>query len=430
MHTPGVEREMMICHSSQPHLVPPMKLVFYDDLPSPGSPQRSSTLPSWIVEGKSLASRASNSASLNIRRKSTTRPTISAPMDFRRVEPPQIRLEPPFRPLELSIHTPGNRLSDLPEFENFQLPEDRLPSPPPRALSPTFESSSSSRHQRHQSAPFQFPRKPVGSGSRRSSLATLEQLVELQKPVADPLIPYFATRITNTSPTGSSCLHIRGKSEPLNAYKASSSRDQEGTDQAPVAVVCRRQHKPRPSISDLLDRPLPPTPEKEEVSISSPPSTPGPATPSSQAHQSLRSGRIAQWLQGQSSSSPPSSPTGQATASNQTFFLAHSRSRTLSGSTVGSFNMSMNGGGFGTVTSLSSAITAATTVRGSSDALAEKEIESAVPLPVHSAKYMGTTSTSHVDLEPAYPTIYESEQQYGYEYDHRSFRESAIGLAF
>lgn len=92
--------------------------------------------------------------------------------------------------------------------------------------------------------------------------------------------------------------------------------------------------------------------------------------------------------------------------------------------------MSMNGGGFGTVTSLSSAITAATTVRGSSDALAEKEIESAVPLPVHSAKYMGTTSTSHVDLEPAYPTIYESEQQYGYEYDHRSFRESAIGLAF
>ncbi|KAL2008593.1 hypothetical protein VTN00DRAFT_6787 [Thermoascus crustaceus] len=428
----GVEREMKICHS-QPHLVPPMKLVFYDDLPSPAPPRRSSTLASWAVEGRrSIASRTSNRASLTFKRKSTARPTISAPSDFRRVDGALDRpdLDPSFRPLELSIYKPGNRLSNLPEFENFQLFEEKLPSPPPRALSPTFETSSSRRYQ-HQSAPYQLTRKPVGSGSRRSSLATMEQLIEFQKPVADPLIPHFATRAPQSAPIDGSFPHARRRSEPFNVFsKGKSSGDQERIDQIPVAVASKPQRGTRrPSVANILDRPLPPTPEQAEVRASSPPSTPGPATPSSPARSSLRSGRIARWLQGQSSSPQQSSPSKHSTTSSQSQnVLAHSRSRTLSGSTVGSSIMSTNGGGFNTVTSLSSALSAATTVRVSSDGLAEKEIEAAVPLPVHSStKY--NMGTSRLDSEPMYPTIYEGEQRHENEYE-QPFRASTVGLAF
>ena len=48
----GVERDMQVCHT-QPHLVPPMKLVVYDDLPSPRihHSRNSLSISSWIEEG-------------------------------------------------------------------------------------------------------------------------------------------------------------------------------------------------------------------------------------------------------------------------------------------------------------------------------------------------------------------------------------------
>lgn len=80
------------------------------------------------------------------------------------------------------------------------------------------------------------------------------------------------------------------------------------------------------------------------------------------------------------------------------------------------------------MTSLSSALSAATTVRGSSDGLAEKEMEAAVPLPVHSTKY--SMGTSRLDSEPMYPTICECEQRHENEYEQQPFRVSTVGLAF
>lgn len=68
----------------------------------------------WLTEGRNLASRASNRASLT-RRTAPRRPTIGAPSDFRKVERPLERFAG-FRPLELSIYLPGNELPSLPVF--------------------------------------------------------------------------------------------------------------------------------------------------------------------------------------------------------------------------------------------------------------------------------------------------------------------------
>ncbi|KAL1963152.1 hypothetical protein VTN77DRAFT_8695 [Rasamsonia byssochlamydoides] len=368
----GVEREMKVCHS-QPHLVPPMKLVFYDSLPSPGP--TSSLLPSWIGEGRNLASRASSRASLLVRRKAPKRPTISAPTNFRRVEPPPSRLGS-FRPLELSIYTPGNRLSDLPEFDNFTLEQ---PSPPPKAVTPQFDT----RARRCQSAPFHVPRKPVGSGSRRSSLATFEQMTERERLAENPLIPHFSTLVT-TGSVNRSQTRMRPLSEPLEIVQESISRD----------------------------KPLPSAPDKERVWSTAA----SPTSPSSE-RQSLdhfRAGKR-RFVPG-SPSSPSSfnsSPQKRAT---------YSRSRTMSDSTVSSTVTSITGG-HRTSPSLSSAVTAATTLQVSvSEAQAYKEIESSLSIPL-SPKY-----------KDSFPRVYEEEkgeqeeQQRGYEYDR--FPDRSVGLAF
>lgn len=196
----GVQREMQVCHT-QPHLVPPMKLRVYDDLPSPSIHQNRNSIPSWIMEGKNLASRASNRASINMswKRHTTTPIKISGPSQFRRVQSfhPQSRSmdysSTGYQPLELSIHRAGNRLSDLPSFETFQLEEDRQQQTltvPPRTLSPT-----TIRARRCQSTGgvFAVARKPVGSGERRS-LGNIEHVIERPQPVriASGLIPHFS----------------------------------------------------------------------------------------------------------------------------------------------------------------------------------------------------------------------------------------------
>lgn len=385
---------MAVCHS-QPHLVPPMKLVLYDDLPSPGPPPRTSSLPSWIVEGRNLASRASSiRASMSLRRKSTVRPRISAPTDFRRVQPPPARVNG-FRPLELSIYTPGNRLSDLPEFDEFRLGDDGKPVLPARAHTPTIERSFS----RNLNSSFQLARKPVGSGSRRSSVATMEQLLELRRPsvAADPLIPHFAIRTPRPS--------VDLTEESSRSYQ---SKEQSMIQRQTVGneSTSRRKSTQLP----LSDRPLPPTPEDQKTLIN----TSLPGTPTS---QSGRSGRVREWLSQPRGpvSTPPSSPRKPASSSPSPHF---SRSRTLSSSTVSSTTIATPR--HVASPSLSSGITAATTAQISAiDDLAEKEIETSAFHP----KQIGVTTT-RID-EPSYPTIHEG----GYEYDTR-FRESVVGVAF
>ncbi|RJE20577.1 hypothetical protein PHISCL_07080, partial [Aspergillus sclerotialis] len=191
----GVEREMKICHS-QPHLVPPMEMVADGTPPRPYRSSRSS-LPSWAIEGRDRLSRASLRTSVSLNRKPTTPLRISAPSEFRKVESffmPSQEPYSPYSPLELKIHTHGNRLSELPTFEDFQLDDRRVQpiAPPPRVLTQTQLGHSRSYRP---GVSYQFLRKPVRSGSRQSSLATLDQSVERHIPLSSPLIPHFSTRI-------------------------------------------------------------------------------------------------------------------------------------------------------------------------------------------------------------------------------------------
>lgn len=200
----GVEREMQVCHT-QPHLVPPMKLTVYDDLPSPGlHHERSNSLSHLLEEGRSLASRASHRASMSMhRRRNTMTPVkIGAPSDFRRVQsyqnlPIQTRPIKPttFQPLELSIHRGGKRLSDLPEFDSFQADEGTIQrqtlAVPPRALSAV---DLRSRRCISTASNFTISRKPVGSGDRCSSVINSESVIQ-QPPrarMASGLIPHFS----------------------------------------------------------------------------------------------------------------------------------------------------------------------------------------------------------------------------------------------
>jgi hypothetical protein len=104
---------MKICHN-QPHLVPPMKLVFYDDMPPTPQPPPPSHLSQLVAQGRNLASRAS---SISVRKKPSSRPSISAPLPTQSATDLPLRRRYQYRPLELSIYMSDNRLSNLPEFD-------------------------------------------------------------------------------------------------------------------------------------------------------------------------------------------------------------------------------------------------------------------------------------------------------------------------
>jgi hypothetical protein len=394
----GVEREMEICHS-QPHLVPPMKLVFYDNLPSPGPPPRSSVFSSWMTEGRNLASRTSRPASLATWKKPAKRPTISGPSDFRRIEHrarPQL-----FRPLELSIYSPGNRLSDLPEFEQFQLDRPVLPTLPPKAYSFHFEASRSAHSGRCQSVPFRLARKPVGSGSRRSSLADVDQLSKREKRLSNPLIPHFSVR--DIDPVDEPLNRPRSLSPPSDRRLSESIDWQDPIPEESIAGNASIQHaatvESRRSSNDTLDQ----IPLKFATAPTTPSDEPSPRglqiLPSNSPSIKGRS-----WSTLTLQKSTPHRPSFQ-----------YSRSRTLSESTMSSSATSLTGG-HRTIPSLSSAITAATTVQLSTvDTPIYKEIESDLP-----------NSLGPVD---ACPTITGGQQQHGYEFDPR-FPGSVVGLAF
>ncbi|KAF7511861.1 hypothetical protein GJ744_003094 [Endocarpon pusillum] len=131
--TSGVEREMKVRHN-QAHLVPPMKLVFYDEMPkSPGpSPGSANRMSNWVSRGKEFASKASIRASLMIKNK-LSMPDISAPLPVTTADCMSPRRQQ-LRPLELSIYLPGNRLSDLPGFEDVAFTDLGEIQVPPKAL--------------------------------------------------------------------------------------------------------------------------------------------------------------------------------------------------------------------------------------------------------------------------------------------------------
>lgn len=111
-----------------------MKLVFYDEMPkSPGGrPGSANRLSHWVLQGKDFASKASDRASVTIKKK-LSKQNISAPLPITTTNyiPSQWHH---FRPLELSIYIPGNRLSDLPQFEHVDFTDLGEIQVPPKAL--------------------------------------------------------------------------------------------------------------------------------------------------------------------------------------------------------------------------------------------------------------------------------------------------------
>lgn len=156
MNPTGIEREMRIMYQ-QPHLVPPMKLTVFDAMPATPTPPAPSQLSKLVSQGK-----ASLRSSLSIRR---PRPSISEPqppfpasqdLPFRR--PTQ-----KYRPLELSIYMPNNRLSDLPEFDRLSFTDVGEIKLPARALVRTKSEEFIS----HKISTFPTPAKPASMIEQR-----------------------------------------------------------------------------------------------------------------------------------------------------------------------------------------------------------------------------------------------------------------------
>lgn len=385
---------MQVCHS-QPHLVPPMKLVFYGDLPSPGgitSSKPSPSLPPWMHETRSLASRASQRASVLLARKKTqTRPTISAPTDFRRVNPPT-RRRTSFRPLELSIYSPGNRLSDLPEFSRFDIDSPGAPSPLPKALMSPFNSAG---HLRRDSGPFHFARKPVGSApSRRSSLATVElQLQQAQAQarksldaiLLSPLIPHFSV----LNPTD----------QPFTQQHVNSLLESE----RPVEPA-RRSPLPAAAAANMADTPF----SSNSATLVADRSSFDYQRGNTNSLGKKQSNQIQPLSSLRHNTSSHAIGHHQSTKDSSTF-QTHSRVRTTSNSTASS-----------RTPSLSSAITAATTILPF-----DKDIDGAyTALPMIPASVKNSVVVEEPQVHDEQEIVPE-----GYEYDQR-FPLSPIGVAF
>ncbi|KAF2747881.1 hypothetical protein M011DRAFT_42605 [Sporormia fimetaria CBS 119925] len=177
---------MRICYD-QPTLVPPPCAEPVYPRPST-SHSMGQHLSQWVTTSKDFTARASARVSLeNLRKPRKTfsrtrptigRPTISAPMDFRHCDGVDgiqsmldeasmpVRRRRSFTPLQLSIYYPEGRLSPLPDFTDDAWAEMQKPA---LALVRGRESVAST-------GSFRIQRKPVGSGSRRSSVSSAQLL--------------------------------------------------------------------------------------------------------------------------------------------------------------------------------------------------------------------------------------------------------------
>ncbi|OJD24021.1 hypothetical protein ACJ73_04616 [Blastomyces percursus] len=406
VHDMGVAREMKLCHH-QPHLVPPMKLVFYDDLPGLGR-SRSSSISYWVSEGWTLASKATDRVSTG--RKSTKRsshtPTISDPSDFRRLNPSTSRLEP-FRPLELSIHQPRNRPSDLPKFDLFDIDipskfDSSCPKPPQKVFSPLDNPSIHSTPV----PSFKIPRKPVGSLSRRPLSVSDRIEVYDHRPQPSERILDAAPRISaDNIKARTHARHSRTGSDPLNSNKS------------PVVEHQKQPHVT--SSSKEMDELSFPSPLVNTIGMASQTEQTGLISFNCQPKKSTnpRSHKVTQWL----FPKPPSStsgPTSQAawnplTTRPRQASQSTIHTRTLSGSTSSSANNSSMTACSGRTPSLSSAITATTvhpppSISGTQD----KEAEATRTTIAFNMSHGNSNKLFASRLEEPCPTVYEADHHH------------------
>lgn len=184
------ESDMKICYD-QPQTVEPPRA-------EPISPRPATShsvgrhVSQWVATSRDFASRASSRASVHTiarPRKSHSKVrqlSIGGPTDFRHASgydgsdgiqsmldeaSMPVRRRRSFRPLELSIYLPDGRLSPLPDFELDEWGE--MPQAPAQALVRNRDSRTNSISSDPAAASYLVPRKPVGSGSRRSSVQSM-----------------------------------------------------------------------------------------------------------------------------------------------------------------------------------------------------------------------------------------------------------------
>lgn len=158
---------MTILHH-QPHLIPP---------PVPEPQYQPAAVRAWATRTKSVSNRMSFSAKRHLNAyNGLGKPYIGAPTDFRHVQNGFSRQnDENFRPLELSIYMPENRLSPL--FPHFgTLDEESVSSHPPAVLTHTRSESALSN--------FTIHRKPLNSHP-----SMIRRLDSAGQPIADMSLP-------------------------------------------------------------------------------------------------------------------------------------------------------------------------------------------------------------------------------------------------
>ncbi|KAF2796972.1 hypothetical protein K505DRAFT_347543 [Melanomma pulvis-pyrius CBS 109.77] len=198
------ESEMQICYD-QPQTVAQPRAEPIHARPST-SHSMGLQVSQWVASSRDFATRASSRASIHTLSKPRKshhkpRPSIGRPMNFQHFDsvdgiqtmldeaPMPIRRRRSFRPLELSIYLPDGRLSPLPDFSVAAQEWSKLPAEleiPAQALVREHDSRTNSISSDPSTSSYLIQRKPIGSGSRRSSVQSQNSLHQ-SRPVSATL---------------------------------------------------------------------------------------------------------------------------------------------------------------------------------------------------------------------------------------------------
>ncbi|CAI6330681.1 unnamed protein product [Periconia digitata] len=243
--------------------------------PPTSSTTMSRHLSQWASQSREFATRASSRASVHTLsltrpRKShpRARPSIGRPTDFRHTNSVDgiqsmldeatipVRRRRSFRPLELSIYLPDGRLSPLPDFE-----EDGWVKKPAQALVRNRDSATDSISSGSGASEWLVQRKPVGSGSRRSSVQSTQS--SQSRPPSDTfsVLPFLLEEpessnvstptLVRRSHTSSTLSSSRRALSRLSSPSPSRARSSTAPSSRPVSL--RKFKTDRDTPSDDVD---------------------------------------------------------------------------------------------------------------------------------------------------------------------------------
>ncbi|KAI9842840.1 MAG: hypothetical protein M1837_006861 [Sclerophora amabilis] len=290
----GVEKSQEV-YDGQADLKPPPRLEPHDERPGSFS---TFSIPQWMARSQIFTSKTSSWDASSAKRRTNSMgsiwPVISGPSEFKQVDGFNRRAND-FRPLELSICLPSNRLSPLPDFS--------LPTDEPAELvypAPAHVASRTTSMLSKSSSEFRIPRKPVGSISGLPTNAIGRESFDIGSSpsttssdwIAQPLRPRpsapgapspVAGPLTSNGPPYSPKLRARSRTEParvlrrrdgeqcLRARKTSPG-EWHGLDEKLMNIDTipeeprhsnqqREEQDPRSSGASLMPSKLPVTPE-------------------------------------------------------------------------------------------------------------------------------------------------------------------------